>query len=127
MNEEEALEVNRLFGFRQSDLRRLLPAIAREFNSEIVCITLGDRGAFIGDRSTIVYKPAYEVEVKDTVGSGDAFSAGLLYMLGLNASLDEACDFANKMGALISEKTSSIPDYDIAELDRFLETVNPDL
>ena len=60
-----------------------------------------------------------------TVGSGDAFSAGLLYMLGRRASLDDACDFANRMGALISAKKSSLPEYDISELDRILQTVKP--
>ena len=121
MNDEEAQVVNRLFGFGQTDLRRLIPLFCREFGNDIACITLGSRGALIGDRTTTLHRPAYKVQVVDTVGSGDAFSAGLLYMLGRKAGLEEACDFANKLGALISSKRSSIPDYCPAELEALKE------
>ena len=118
MNDDEARVVNELFGFGRQDLRQLLPIIAREFDSELVCITLGADGTLAGGSSQLLHAPGYRVAVVDTVGCGDAFSAGLLYRLGAGASLAEACDFGNRMGALISAKRSSIPDYDLAELDR---------
>ena len=118
MNDDEARVVNELFGLGQQNLRQLLPVIGREFDSELVCITLGPDGALAGDRSQVFHGPGYRVAVADTVGCGDAFSAGLLYRLGTGASLPDACDFGNRMGALISAQRSSIPDYDIAELDR---------
>ncbi len=118
MNDHEARVVNELFGFGLPDLRQLLPVIAREFDSELVCITLGAAGALAGGRSQVLHAPGYRVAVVDTVGCGDAFSAGLLYRLGAGASLADACDFANRMGALISAKLSSIPDYELTELDR---------
>jgi len=122
MNDDEAFVVNKLFEFKQTDVQKLIRIIAREFNCDIVCITSGSRGAYIGDRSTTVYKPAYKITVKDTVGSGDAFSAGLLYMLDNGASIGEACNFGNKMGALISSKRSSIPDYDISEIGNIMNS-----
>ena len=118
MNEEEALVVNELFGFKEPHLPDLARAIAHEFDNDAVCITLGCRGALIADKASCLCKPAYRVAVRDTVGSGDAFSAGLLYMLGKGASFDEACDFANRMGALISSKRGALPDYDLSELER---------
>ena len=119
MNDEEARVLNKLFGFNQKEVQGLIPIIAREFNTDIVCITLGEYGAYIGDPSTTVYKPGYKNTVKDTVGCGDAFSAGLLYKLGNGSTIAEACEFGNKMGALISSKKSSIPDYDLSELENF--------
>ena len=118
MNDAEARVVNELFGLGRQDLRHLLPVIAREFDSELVCITLGAAGALAGDRSQVIHAPGYRVSVVDTVGCGDAFSAGLLYRLGAGASLADACDFGNRMGALISAKRSSVPHYDLAELGR---------
>ena len=118
MNDDEARVVNELFGFGRQDPRQLLPVIAREFDSELVCITLGADGTLAGGSSQLLHAPGYRVAVVDTVGCGDAFSAGLLYRLGAGASLAEACDFGNRMGALISAKRSSIPDYDLAELER---------
>lgn len=126
MNDEEALVVSRLFGLGETEPRKLVPLLCREFGNDVACITLGAGGAVIGDRTTTVHKPAYKVQVCDTVGSGDAFSAGLLYMLGRGAGLEAACDFANKMGALISSKKSSIPDYDLGELEELAEVVRTD-
>jgi len=125
MNDDEALVVNEVFGFGQPDPKDLVSTIAREFDSDLVCITLGSNGAVAGDRSSVIHSPAYRVEVVDTVGCGDAFSAGLLYQLGTGASLVAACDFGNKLGALISSKRSSIPDYDLSELDRLTELLEP--
>ena len=118
MNDEEARVVNETFGFGRQDLRQLVSVIAREFDSGLVCITLGADGAFAGDRSHVLHAPGYRVAVVDTVGCGDAFSAGLLYRLGAGATLAEACDFGNRMGALISAQRSSIPGYDLSALDR---------
>ncbi|MHA1876389.1 MAG: PfkB family carbohydrate kinase [Promethearchaeota archaeon] len=118
MNYDEALVVNDLFNLKSKNYRDLIPLIANKFDSNIVCITLGSNGACIGDKHSIVCKPGYNIKVKDTVGSGDAFSAGLIYKLGSGASIEEACDFGNKMGALISSKISSIPDYNISEINR---------
>lgn len=49
----------------------------------VVVITLGERGAFaVAPGGTEVIRQAPAIEVADTVGAGDAFSAGLLHALG---------------------------------------------
>jgi len=117
MNEEEARVVNELFELHQDDPSRLLQLIRREFANDIVCITLGGRGALVGDDSQTLHMPGYRVRIADTVGSGDAFSAGLLFQLAKGAPLGDACDFGNRMGALISSKRGALPEYDLGELD----------
>ena len=121
MNDEEALEVDRLFGLGESDLCRLLPLIAREFHNQIVCITLGPRGALVGDKAGACRLPGYKVRVSDTVGCGDAFSAGFLHALAAGASIQEAGDLGNRMGALVASKRGAIPDYRVPELDAISE------
>ncbi|MBV9264683.1 MAG: hypothetical protein JO061_00800 [Acidobacteriaceae bacterium] len=44
--------------------------------------------------------PAYDVSVKDTTGAGDCFAAGFLASWLDGASLREASQFANAVGAL---------------------------
>jgi fructokinase len=44
-----------------------------------VVITLGERGAFaLAPDGTAIHRPARDITIVDTVGAGDAFSAGLL-------------------------------------------------
>ncbi|TQK50741.1 fructokinase [Streptomyces sp. SLBN-118] len=47
----------------------------------LVLITLGSRGAWAAGRTACVHVPAPAVEVVDTVGAGDAFTAGALAYL----------------------------------------------
>ena len=118
MNAEEADVVNELFGFNSKAYECLIRRISAEFGIDIVCITAGSAGAHIGSQHEYEFCSGYKITVSDTVGAGDAFSAGMLHHLSAKAGLSEACDFANRMGALISSKKSSIPEYDIGEIDR---------
>ncbi len=117
MNEEEALVVDERFGLGERDPGRLMQRICLEFGPAITCITLGERGALIGDRGGSTLVPGYSVTVEDTIGCGDAFSAGLLHMLALGASKEAACEFANRMGALIATRPGAVPDYSLSEID----------
>lgn len=55
-----------------------------------VAVTQGAHGALVAAGSAVVEVPAYAVDVVDTTGCGDAFSAGFLRGLGLGRDLVEA-------------------------------------
>ena len=67
-------------------------------------VTLGAQGAQIvsADKSATI--PAYEVDVVDTTGAGDAFNAGLAVALAEGKPLSEAARFANATAALCVTK-----------------------
>lgn len=60
--------------------------------SEIVCITIGAKGALLSDRATRTVEelPTWEVKLVDKLGAGDLFAAGTLYGLTQKKSLREA-------------------------------------
>src|SRR2546430_2029054 len=58
-----------------------------------VCVTRAEEGAALWDRGELTTAPAPHVEVKDTVGAGDAFMAGL--MVGLTRGMDHRRGFGN--------------------------------
>lgn len=71
----------------------------REHDLEAVILTRGDRGALIADSGGTIEKgPPEGVEVIDTVGAGDAFSAvfilGLMHAWPTEQTLERALDFA---------------------------------
>ena len=57
--------------------------ISSEYNIELVCVTLGDRGAILFKNGIIDYCKNQVENVIDTVGAGDAYSSilclGYLY------------------------------------------------
>ena len=56
-------------------------ALCRDFGLELICVTKGSRGCTVHDAAGSRDIAGRTVTVADTVGSGDAFSAGLLVRL----------------------------------------------
>jgi fructokinase len=95
-------------------------AVQDQFHIPNVVVTKGSEGAIINIEGTFYQHPGFSVEVADTVGSGDAFLAGLLYSISQGTSPPAAIEFASAMGALIASHSGPCPEYEIAELQRLI-------
>jgi ribokinase len=80
---------------------------ARGANTLIV--TMGENGALILTKTEQIHVPSIAVDVVDTTGAGDAFSAGLAVALGEGKPLLYAVRFANCCGALACTKLGVVP------------------
>ena len=116
LNDEEAAKVGELLGIA-GDEAKVCGALRSDFSVEIVCVTAGADGCRIHSAEGTVACAGRQVEVADTVGSGDAFAAAFLVKLQHGAGLAEAGDFACRLGALVASKRGAVPEYDPALLD----------
>jgi sugar/nucleoside kinase (ribokinase family) len=67
--------------------------------------------------------PAFEVDVVDTTGCGDAFSAGFLRGLSLGRSRREAATLGCAAAAIVAQGLGSDHgDFDLAAADAFAES-----
>jgi fructokinase len=90
-------------------LRRTVAALAETFACSTVCVTRGPDGAALWRDGRWSEHPGFEVEVRDTVGTGDAFLAVLLAGL-LNGADDEAMlHHASLMGAYVATHSGAVP------------------
>jgi ribokinase len=64
-----------------------------------VVATLGGKGALRASKGGIESFPAYPVEVVDTTGAGDAFTAGFVAALAQGSTMDDAIDAGCRSGA----------------------------
>jgi ribokinase len=97
-----ALEAATLVGYSIEDEADVEQA-ARELlaaGPQAVVLKLGSRGAMILSEDQEAILPAFPVEVVDTTGAGDAFSATLTVAIADGHSLEEAVLRANAAGAL---------------------------
>lgn len=86
-----------------------------------VVFKLGERGCMVVTREYVQRLPAYKVNVVDTTGAGDAFTAALAVILGEGKSLAEASSFASAAGALAVQKFGAQPSMPTrAEAEAFL-------
>ncbi|MEY2490293.1 MAG: fructokinase [Verrucomicrobiota bacterium] len=83
--------------------------IAEATNASRICVTLAEEGAALWDRGKLVTAPAPKVVVKDTVGAGDAFMAGL--MVGLTRGTDTHKVLVNacRLGAYVASHDGATP------------------
>jgi fructokinase len=74
-----------------------------------ICVTLAEEGAAVWDRGNFVTAPAPKVTVKDTVGAGDAFMAGL--MVGLTSGMEtrKVLENACRLGAFVASHFGATP------------------
>ena len=68
-----------------------------------VAVTQGSRGALVVTADEVIEVPAYSVEVVDTTGCGDAFSAGFLRGLSLGRDLRGAAELGCATAAQVAQ------------------------
>jgi fructokinase len=107
-NNEELLIAKYLLNLRQSNLKDLAQETIEKYNLEILLCTLGENGAFCLTRNNeFFYDPGYSISLVDTVGSGDAFSAGFVHYYMNGKSIEEALRFGNAAGAMVATTTGA--------------------
>lgn len=80
--------------------------VARGVKSAV--ITMGRRGAMVVDRNGASHIPAYQVELVDASGAGDAFAGALAAAYAVADDVMEAVKFASAAGALVCTKFGCI-------------------
>lgn len=97
-----ALEAESLVGYPVKDDSSAIRA-ARDLLRRgpwAVVLKLGARGALLCTDEEETFVPGFQVDVVDTTGAGDAFSAGLTLAIAEGGSLRDAVRFANAAGAV---------------------------
>lgn len=107
-NDEELLITKELLGMKSGNLKDLAKEAIEKFNLEIILCTLGSNGAFSLTQDDVLhYDPGYQISLGDTVGSGDAFSAGFVHYYMNGHEIEEALQFGNAAGALVATTTGA--------------------
>ncbi len=112
LNDEEAGVLSRMFYERTLPEAEFARRIGGDYEIETVLITRGERGCLVLNDGDCAELPGISVKVADTVGSGDAFSAGFLAALNREKTPLEAAQFANRLGAFVASRRGAIPCYD---------------
>lgn len=83
--------------------------IAEATNVSRICVTLAEEGGALWDQGTLVTAPAPKVTVKDTVGAGDAFMAGLMVGLTRGTNTQKVLENACRLGAFVASHYGATP------------------
>jgi fructokinase len=108
LSDEELARVAEWFALRGT-FRETVAALAETFACPAVCVTRGSEGAALWHDGKWTEHPGFKVEVRDTVGAGDAFLAVLLSGLLAGESDTALLQHANLIGAYVATQFGAVP------------------
>jgi fructokinase len=75
----------------------------------MVAMTLGPHGCRLSTRGANSEHPGFLIKLIDTVGAGDAFTAGLVHAYLRGASLKETAEIGNLCGSFVASQSGATP------------------
>lgn len=116
LNEDEAHFVAELLSLPK-DLNDFARFVVEVMKCHACIITLGANGIIAANnKGELIQRPGYKVQVVDTVGCGDAVTAGFVHCLLEQRPLAYCCDFANALGALVAHTRGGMTPIGIADI-----------
>lgn len=109
INDEELEIVSRLFGLPDVDFQDKCRLLVREYNLKMLILTWGIKGSYIFTPDNISFQPTPRVEVADTVGAGDSFTAAFVASILKGKSIPEAHRRAVEVSAYVCTQKGAIP------------------
>jgi fructokinase len=109
LNDEEMPKIMALSKIAHEDERSSAKKLIEKYALKVVCVTRGGRGSLLARGKDVSEHPGFKVRVADTVGSGDAFTAGLVHEYLHGASLDLMNEVANLVGAWVASEAGAMP------------------
>ena len=110
MNEQELPTVAATLRIPVTNALETARRILEEFDLRCVALTRGEKGSLLVSADGAAEHPGFQVEIQDTVGAGDAFTAGLIHSLLRNMSLADASQLAAERGAWVAASVGAMPD-----------------
>jgi fructokinase len=86
-----------------------LQRLRERYQLELACMTRGEHGCLVQTAKDEVDVTGIPVKVVDTVGAGDAFTAGLLVMTLEGRPLRESATLANRLAARVAASAGGTP------------------
>ena len=114
INDEELVTVSRMFGYPGIDLQDKCWILLAKYNLKMLILTCGVNGSYVFTPGNVSFVETPKVEVADTVGAGDSFTATFVAALLKGMPITEAHRLAVEVSAFVCTQNGAmpvIPDY----------------
>ena len=109
INDEELVTVSRMFGYPGIDLQDKCWILLGKYNLKMLILTCGINGSYVFTPGSVSFQPTPMVEVADTVGAGDSFTAAFIASILKGKSVAEAHSTAVRTSAFVCTKKGAMP------------------
>lgn len=109
INDEELVTISRMFGYPGIDLQDKCWILLGKYNLKMLILTCGINGSYVFTPGNVSFQPTPKVEVADTVGAGDSFTAAFLASIMKGKTVAEAHSCAVRTSAYVCTKKGAMP------------------
>ena len=109
INDEELVIISRLFGYPGIDLQDKCWILLGKYNLKMLILTCGVNGSYVFTPGKVSFQPTPKVDVADTVGAGDSFTAAFIASILKGKSVEEAHAKAVQTSAFVCTKNGAMP------------------
>ena len=120
INDGELIAVSRMFEYPGIDLEDKCRALLSEYGLEILILTCGVNGSYVFTRENVSFVNTPKIEVADTVGAGDSFTATFISAILKGKSIREAHELAVEVSAYVCTQNGAMPELPISIKSRLL-------
>lgn len=109
INDEELVAVSRLFGYPGIDLQDKCWILLAKYDLRMLILTCGINGSYVFTPGRVSFVETPRVEVADTVGAGDSFTAAFVASLLSGRSVEESHRLAVDVSAYVCTQHGAMP------------------
>lgn len=109
INDEELVTISRLFGYPGIDLQDKCWILLGKYNLKMLILTCGVNGSYVFTPGHVSFQPTPKVDVADTVGAGDSFTAAFISNILKGKSVEQAHKNAVETSAYVCTQQGAMP------------------
>ena len=109
INDEELDCVGKMYGFSSASQEEFCRILLEKYHLKLVILTCGESGSYVFTPEYSSYKETPKVEVADTVGAGDAFTAAFIAAIVQGKSIRDAHEAAVEVSAYVCTQPGAMP------------------
>ena len=109
INDEELVTVSRMFGYPGIDLQDKCWILLAKYNLRMLILTCGVNGSYAFTPAAVSFVETPKVEVADTVGAGDSFTAAFVASILKGKPVPEAHKIAVATSAFVCTQNGAMP------------------
>lgn len=109
INDEELVAVSRMFGYPGIDLQDKCWILLAKYNLKMLILTCGVNGSYVFTPGEVSFVETPKVQVADTVGAGDSFTAAFTAAILRGRSVKDAHKLAVETSAYVCTQQGAMP------------------
>lgn len=118
INDEELVTISRMFNYPGIDLQDKCWILLGKYNLKMLILTCGVNGSYVFTPGAVSFVETPKVEVADTVGAGDSFTAAFVAAILRDKPVNEAHRLAVEASAFVCTQNGAMPELPQELIDR---------